>query len=126
MKRKNRKATLQCCPPKPKLEDRSLIPHEQSLELESTFKMLANVSRLRILHALVREKEMSVLSLAKVVSMKPQAVSNQLRRMTDRGIVASRREGNHIHYRMIDPCVASLLDQGLCLAEDAKERRKKI
>lgn len=124
MKRKNRRTTTQCCPPKPKLEDRTLISYEQSRELESTFKTLANDSRLRILHALVRGEEMSVLSLAEAVNMKPQAVSNQLQRMADRGIVASRRQGNHIHYRMIDPCVVSLLDQGLCLTEDAKERVK--
>ena len=56
---------------------------------------------------------------------KPQAVSNQLQRLVDRGILGSRREGNSIHYRIVDLCVSSLLTQGLCLTEDAEERRRK-
>jgi len=55
--------------------------------------------------------------------MKPQAVSNQLQRLLDRGILASRRNGNFIHYRIIDPCVVGLLDLGLCLTEDSKEQQ---
>ena len=41
--------------------------------------------------------------------LKPQAVSNQLRRLVDRGILASRRNGSNIHYRIVDPCVTVLL-----------------
>ena len=33
--------------------------------------------------------------------MKPQAVSNQMQRLADLGIVASRREGNTIRYCLI-------------------------
>ncbi len=39
--------------------------------------------------------------------MRPQAVSNQLQRLLDRGILGSRREGNSIIYRIVDPCVIS-------------------
>jgi hypothetical protein len=60
--------------------------------------------------------------LAQAVAMKPQAVSNQLQRLVDRGILGARRHGNHIYYTVIDPCVSTLLDHGLCLTEDAKER----
>ena len=57
--------------------------------------------------------------------MKPQAVSNQLQRLADRGIVANRREGTSIIYRMVDPCVLDLLDRGICLTEDATARAAK-
>ena len=50
--------------------------------------------------------------------MKPQAVSNQLQRLSDRGIVQTRREGNNVLYRIVDPCVIDLIDRGLCLLED--------
>jgi DNA-binding transcriptional ArsR family regulator len=82
-----------------------------------------NDTRLRLLHALVRAGELSVGDLAAAVAMKPQAVSNQLQRLVDRGILGSRRNGNSIIYRIVDPCVISLLDQGLCLTEDAIDRR---
>ena len=57
--------------------------------------------------------------------MKPQAVSNQLQRLVDKGILGNVRSGTNIHYRIIDPCVMGLLDQGLCLTEDTWERRSR-
>lgn len=110
------------CPPKPALEARPLITPEQAVELMGVFKVLANDTRLRLLHALARANELCVTDLAKTVGMRPQAVSNQLQRLVDRGILGFKRNGNQIHYRIIDPCVRSLLDQGLCLTEDAARK----
>lgn len=90
--------------------------------LAGVFKVLANDTRLRLLHALVRANELCVTELANSVGMKPQAVSNQLQRLSDLGIVASHREGNSIHYRLIDLCVRQLLEQGLCLMEEVRDR----
>lgn len=112
-----------CCPPKPALRNRSLLTPNQAAELAGIFKVLANDTRLRLLHALVRAGELCVSDLAHAVNMKPQAVSNQLQRLVDQGILGSRRDGNNVHYKLIDPCVTTLLDQGLCLTEDAKERK---
>jgi hypothetical protein len=50
--------------------------------------------------------------------MKPQAVSNQLMRLSDTCVVASRREGNNVYYRVMNGCVAPLLDLALCLMEE--------
>ena len=114
---------IAACPPKPRLRERPLITPEQAAALMGVFKVLANDTRLRLIHALARVPEMCVTDLAKAVGMTPQAVSNQLQRLVDRGILGSRRNGNQIYYRIVDPCVTSLLDQGLCLTEDAKARR---
>ncbi len=86
--------------------------------LAGTFKVLANDTRLRLLHALVCSEELCVSDLAAEIQMVPQAVSNQLQRLADRRIVAARREGNRILYRVVDPCVPALLDLGLCLTEE--------
>jgi DNA-binding transcriptional ArsR family regulator len=51
--------------------------------------------------------------------MKPQAISNQLQRLADRRILRARRNGTHVYYRIVDPCVTVLLERGLCLLEDA-------
>ena len=114
--------TAQACPPKPNLRERPLLTTKQATELEDVFKVLGNDTRLRLLHALVRAGELCVNDLAEALDMKPQAISNQLQRLSDWGIVSSRRAGNNVHYMLIDPCVITLLDQGLCLAEDAKGR----
>ncbi len=107
-----------CCSPKPDLKHRPLLTDVQVGGLRGLFKILANDTRLRVLHALVRSEELCVTELAAMVGMKPQAVSNQLRRLSGAGILSSRREGNNIRYRIADPCAATLLDTSLCLLED--------
>jgi DNA-binding transcriptional ArsR family regulator len=107
----------------PSLAARELLTEAQAVELRGTFKVLASETRLRLLHALERSGELRVSELAAAVGMAPQAVSNQLQRMADRGIVAARREGSSIIYRVADPCVTALLELGLCLADDAQEGR---
>ncbi len=112
------------CLPKPSLGERPLLSPEQALGLVALFKVLANDTRLRLLHALVRRGEIGVMELSEVLAMKPQAVSNQLQLLVARGILGSKRNGINIYYRIVDSCVINLLDHGLCLSEDAKARIK--
>ena len=111
---------------KPRLGARALISSVQADGLERTFKVLANATRLRLLHALAKRPGLSVTALAQTVGMKPQAVSNQLQRLVDKGILSNVRNGTNIHYRIVDPCIVGLLDQGLCLTEDTWERRSRV
>ena len=82
------------------------------------FKVLANDTRLRLLHHLVRTGEATVTEMARAIGMKPQAVSNQLVRLADTGMLSSRRDGNNVYYRVVNGCVPPLLDLALCLMED--------
>ncbi|HWO70043.1 MAG TPA: metalloregulator ArsR/SmtB family transcription factor [Actinomycetota bacterium] len=106
-----------CRPDAPELRERPLLGPSEAARMARVFKVLANDTRLRLLHALAREGESCLTDLAATVGMKPQAVSNQLQRLVDRGILGSRRAGNHVFYRVIDPCVTSLLDLGFCVTE---------
>ena len=115
--------SLNACLPKPPLGERELLTAQQAGELVALFKTLANDTRLRMLHALVRAGEMCVSEMSDLLAMKPQAISNQLTRLADRGILGHRRNGNNIYYRIVDPCVIEILDHGLCLSEEAKARR---
>lgn len=116
------KRRYKSCKPKPALHSRPLLTMRQSLTLESLFKMLASGTRLRILHALACAGELCVGELAGKLDMTPQAVSNQLQRLADRGIVEAQRDGLQVRYSIIDPCVLTLLHEGWCLAEDAQAR----
>jgi DNA-binding transcriptional ArsR family regulator len=89
-------------------------------ELAQLFEVLASATRLRILHALARLGDPCMGDLAETVGMKPQAVSNQLRRLVDLGILRTRRHGTHIHYAIADPCVLHLMDHGLSLNEETR------
>ncbi len=101
------------------IRKRTLLTRVQAGGVATVFKVLANDTRLRILHALCLTGEISQGNLASQLGLRPQAVSNQLAKLHDLGIVATRREGIHIHYRLVDLCVTSLLDQALCLFEQA-------
>lgn len=112
------------CPEKESLQERALLSPDMAGELELLFEVLANDTRLRLLHEIARRNEVCVGDLAAALEMKPQAISNQLQRLSDKGIVASRRDGNNIHYRIVDNCVLILLERGLCLVEETAKRAR--
>ena len=109
------------CPPKTPLPSRPLLTERDAMSLERIFEVLASATRLRLLHALSSMDDPCMGDLADAVGMKPTAVSNQLRRLADMGILDTRRHGSHIHYRIVDECVAKLLYHGLCLNEERQK-----
>ena len=118
---KNDKVT--CCPVKVLAPEMSSLTIDQAAELEDLFKILANDTRLRLLQTLATVEEMCVCDIASSLSMSIQAVSNQLQRLLDRGIVASRRGGNNIYYRVVDVCIIDILQKALCLLQDSETTR---
>ena len=113
---------VSACPPKAPLTERPLLGVALASELADLFEVLASDTRLRLLHALVLLGDPCMGALAEAVGMKPQAVSNQLRRLVDLGILATRRHGTHIHYSIVDPCVIRLMHHGLCLNEETRDQ----
>jgi len=105
------------CPPQAPLTGRPLLSGEKAIQLARIFEVLASDTRLRLLHALMILEDPCMGDLAGSVGMKPAAVSNQLRRLVDLGILATRRHGSHVHYRIVDDCITKLLYHGLCLTE---------
>ena len=121
---------MRCAPPsagipgvigKPAPRDRPLLDRHRAAALGRLFKVFANDTRLRLLHALERTGEVCVTDLAAAVEMAPQAVSNQLQRLADRRIVSARREGTRLYYSIADPCVTGFLDLGMCLLEETSD-----
>lgn len=110
------------CTPKPEIPSRPLLDADEAKALERLFGVLASETRLRLLHALMILGDPCMGELAASVGMKPAAVSNQLRRLVDLGILATRRHGSHIHYRIVDDCITKLLYHGLCLNEEARKQ----
>ena len=114
------------CRPRPSLSERPLLASPEAGSLERMFKVLASGTRLRLRHVLLRHPGTAVTELAQALGMTPQAVSNQLQRLADKGIVSGMRDGTSIHYRVVDPCVAELIDLCWCLAEDAHDRLDRL
>ncbi|KRM79552.1 hypothetical protein FC84_GL001733 [Lapidilactobacillus dextrinicus DSM 20335] len=109
-----------CCPEEPNLTTRDLVTLEQAEQISQLFKILANPTRLRIIHALIKQESLSVSVLAEQIEMKPQAVSNQLQKLISDHIVTTQRSGNFIYYRIKDDCTALLLQRAWCLVEDTE------
>jgi DNA-binding transcriptional ArsR family regulator len=114
---------LSCLSERPSVSGLPFLAARKAAELAAVFQTLANDTRLRMLNVIAHGTEISPAELAKNIGMKPQAISNQLKRLSDRGIVERRREGNQVYYRIVDPCVIDLLERGLWLIQDTKLRQ---
>lgn len=112
---------VDCCVSPPTLKAKPLLSFLDAVKVMALFKVLANDTRIRLLHHLIRSGEASVSDIARTLGMKPQAVSNQLQKLADTRMVTSRRAGNHILYRVMNACVAPLLDLGLCLMSEESQ-----
>ena len=110
------------CVAKAGLQQRALMTPRQAIDVEALFAVLANDTRLRLLHQISKSVEATTTELAEALGMKAQAVSNQLQRLQDKGIVDRRRDGNNVFYQIVDNCVVILLERGLCLIEESKKR----
>ena len=93
-----------------RIEDarRSALSYEDVESLAQLFKAMADPTRLRILHAL-QQNEMCVCDLAGYIEVTESAVSHQLRLLRQLRLVARRREGPVLYYRLNDEHVSELL-----------------
>lgn len=81
-------------------------------------KALADPTRLKILHA-VEDRELCVSDILAEVGGSQANVSKHLAKMRASGVLASRREGTSIFYRVIDPAAFTIC-RTVC---DALEQR---
>jgi ArsR family transcriptional regulator len=73
-----------------------------------TLKLLANERRLLILCKLGAGEE-SAGALTETAGLSQSALSQHLAKMREEGLVATRRDGQTVYYRIADPKVARLL-----------------
>lgn len=76
--------------------------------ISNLFKACGDPGRLQILHAL-EQQEMCVCDLAALLGVSESAVSHQLRLLRTMGLVANRREGVVLYYRLVDRRFAQLI-----------------
>lgn len=99
-------------------EDKINLARKESLapeiteDLSQTFKALGDKTRLSILWAL-QNQEMCVCDLAAMLDVTESAVSHQLRLLRTLRLVANRREGTILYYRLADQHVSQLIQVAL-------------
>lgn len=74
------------------------------------FRLLSDPSRLRLVNALHVDGELSVGELVERAGVTYGAVSKQLALLRSHGVLARRREGTRIYYRINDPSMSDLCD----------------
>ncbi|MFG1700109.1 ArsR/SmtB family transcription factor [Nonomuraea sp. NPDC049309] len=87
-----------------------LVTPEEATRLAELFRLLGDPTRARLLYALLEAGELCVCDLADAVEVSDTAVSHALRLLRTAGIVASRRAGRTVYYRLADAHVRMLLD----------------
>lgn len=78
-------------------------------EASSFLRTIANEKRLLVLCQLA-EGERSVGDLAAIVGLSQSALSQHLTRLRDDALVATRRDGQTIYYRLADRRVTALIE----------------
>ena len=76
------------------------------------FALLGDPTRLRIMNALMGCPELSVGDIARVVSTSRFNASAHLNRLAAAGLLARRRAGTTVYYRIADEQVVALLEAG--------------
>lgn len=77
------------------------VPEAVIDDLVSTFKLLSDETRLRILFYLSHSEELHVRALCEILGQSQPAVSHHLALLKGAELVESRREGKHNYYRVV-------------------------
>lgn len=95
-----------------------LVDDEHVAVAAEVFSLLADPTRIRIVLAL-GDDELSVNHLAEVVDKPAAAVSQHLAKLRLARMVAVRKDGNRVFYRLIDEHARNLVADALFQAEHA-------
>lgn len=99
-----------------------------SVKMERLFRALADRTRLRVLN-LMGDNEVCVCFFVEILGMSQPRISRHLAYLKKAGIVASRREGKWMHYRVVPPADVDaariLADVQQYLANDREMQRER-
>jgi ArsR family transcriptional regulator, arsenate/arsenite/antimonite-responsive transcriptional repressor len=96
--------------------------------LDLLFRALADPTRLRLLN-LMGDREICVCYFVEILEISQPKVSRHLAYLRRAGIVAARREGKWMHYRLLKPrdgCAASILRETLKHLRERPEMRRDV
>ena len=96
----------------------ALLPAATLAPLAETFKVLGDITRVRLLDVL-SHGELCVCDLAALVGLSESAVSHQLRLLRGLRLVRPRRAGRQVFYAIDDQHIMSLFQQGLSHVQEA-------
>jgi DNA-binding transcriptional ArsR family regulator len=87
------------------------LPQDLVELIARRFRVIGEPMRIRLLDRLRDEAEATVGDLADAVGASQQNVSKHLAVLADAGVLARRKEGTHVYYRIADEGVFALCEQ---------------
>jgi len=102
-----------------------VLPHADADDAAEMFGLLADPTRMRILHALGLAREICVYDLALLLGVGQSALSHQLRLLRDRNVVARRRDGRVVYYSLADEHVRRMIRDAVGHSAEASPRRRR-
>jgi ArsR family transcriptional regulator len=87
---------------------RDKVPRQFLEMMAARFATLADPTRLEIIHRLMEGGEQSVSRLVESTGQTHQNVSKHLRHLRDAKLVARRKEGLQVYYKLDDPLIEKL------------------
>lgn len=88
------------------------MTNEKYSDLAELFKVFGDVTRLKILSALL-DRELCVCDIAEKLAMTQSAVSHQLNLLRRSKLVKTRREGKSVFYSLDDDHVCDIISCGM-------------
>jgi ArsR family transcriptional regulator len=100
--------------------DLAALEQAAAHELVVLFKLLADETRLRILHYLMQKPELNVRTFVGLLGQTQPAVSHHLALLREAGVLQCRRDGKHNFYRLsakrcqkfLDTAFGTVIDGG--------------
>jgi ArsR family transcriptional regulator len=104
----------------------SVARNDETFEIELLFRALADRTRLRLI-SLMGNDELCVCFFVEILRASQPKISRHLAYLRRAGVVAARREGKWMHYRVVDPpdprAARIFQEVRAWLREDASMRR---
>jgi ArsR family transcriptional regulator len=105
------------------------VASDEFLELVAAkFRMLADPTRLAILHCLMQKGEMNVSQIVAASGRSTANVSKHLKQLSEARMVGRRKDGSYVLYRLNDPVLKKICEMtcdSLRRELESEVRRKK-
>jgi ArsR family transcriptional regulator, lead/cadmium/zinc/bismuth-responsive transcriptional repressor len=100
---------------------RNVLNTDTAMRIASLFAVLSDPTRLQVVYALLRAEsgELCVSDLAEGLGRDDTTISHQLRVLRNQQIVAMRKVGRIVYYRLVDEHIRLLLELGMTHTSEA-------
>ena len=99
--------------------------YQEAKARSQVLKALAHPTRVLLVDAL-RPGEKCVMELRRVADVDGSTMSRHLERLRDAGILESRKGGQRVFYRLVNPCVLAVLDCAMEVFRAAAKRTDRL